>query len=283
MKITKLVQVEKGRQDGVFYNGFLFDFFASSRCVVYDATDLAKGKMEKVSEFFLDRCEEIKPHNNAVMFSNTYFEEGDEFPLLYTNMYNNCRDEADRMEGVCLVYRLQRDGNEFKTTLVQKIRVGFVTDTELWMTEKDLRPYGNFVIDTEKNILHAFVMRDKTRTTRYFSFRLPSVTDGVTDEKLNIPEVVLKKEDILDYFDCPYHQFIQGATCHKGLIYSTEGFESNKERIPAIRVIDPGKKEQILYVNLLEMGYIYEPEMIDFIGDDCHYGDGAGNIFLLEF
>ncbi len=283
MKITKLGEVEGGRQDGAIWNRYFFEFKANGLCRVYDVTNLEKGDVQRLCAFQLDKSDVILPHSNAVVFGTEYYEEGDEFPLLYSNMYNNCANAEDRREGMCLVYRLQREGAEFKSTLVQAIQIGFVKDTALWMTKDDVRPYGNFVIDRDKNILYAFTMRDATQTTRYFSFNLPKLADGEMDGFLGVRKVILQKEDILTQFDCPYHQFIQGACCHKGLIYSTEGFANDAVRIPAIRVIDPVKQEQLLYLNLMEMGYKDEPEMIDFVGDVCYYGDGNGELFRLDF
>jgi len=268
MKITEKGLVRQG-QDGAIFENLLFRFEGNGQCFVYELEDL-----KPVAEFTLDKAETLVPHCNSVMFGKEYFKEDDEFPLLYANIYNNYAEKENEHCGECCVYRLYREEGIFKTTMVQVIKIGFTDDT-LWRSEgvKDVRPWGNFVVDRENSRYYAFVMRDGDKTTRYFALRLPTLADGF--------EAVLTKEDIIEYFDTPYHNFLQGATCHKGRIYEVEGFH---ERIrPAIRIIDLEKKEQIFHADFYEAGFIHEPELIDFWGDKCIYGDNKGNIFELEF
>lgn len=268
MKITELGRIAGG-QDGTIYNGMVFRFGHNGKCYVYgiDSLDIL------VETFVLDRAEEIAPHCNAVVFGSERYSVEDEYPLLYANIYNNYADREDNLCGVTCVYRLWREDGHFKTKLVQTIRVGFTDDT-LWRSEnvKDVRPYGNFVVDTNNNRYYGFVMRDEDKTTRYFAFTLPTLADGES--------VVLTKDDVIEYFDTPYHNFIQGACYHDGKIYEVEGFN---ERIrPAIRIIDLAKKEQIFHADLYDEGLLHEPEFIDFSGDRCIYGDNQGNVFELE-
>lgn len=44
-----------------------------------------QDEAEIFSEFVLDRCNDIFPHSNSVVFGNEFFDKNDEFPLLYTN------------------------------------------------------------------------------------------------------------------------------------------------------------------------------------------------------
>ena len=81
------------------------------------------GETAPFATFALDKRELITPHSNAVFFGTEFFEEGDEFPLLYSNIYNNYSGKEEPLIGVCLVYRLMRDGDSFKTTLVQIIEI----------------------------------------------------------------------------------------------------------------------------------------------------------------
>lgn len=286
MKFTKIAKI-KGGQDGAVYGGYLFRFDTAGNCFVYETKTLLEANgasVEHISTFTCDKVEILMPHSNAVTFGNEYYEEGDEFPLLYSNIYNTYARSENKMKGTCAVYRLTRDGKEFKTTLVQIIEVGFVEDTTLWASENgDVRPYGNFCIDTEKGIYHGFTMRDAAYKTRYFSFDLPKLSDGSFDEKFGVNRVVLKKEDIKEYFDCEYHVFIQGAICHDGLVYSVEGFENDPSKLPAMRIIDPAKKVQLEHILLGDHGLTAEPEFIDFWEGICYYSDGYGNLYTIEF
>lgn len=288
MNIKQIAKI-CGDQDGAIWNNFLFRFNSKGRCKVYNLDEL-RGKTEifdmtEVDEFVLDRAEEICPHCNAVMFGNEYYAPQDEFPLLYSNIYNNYAKEENKLKGVCLVYRLQKDGDKFATTLVQMIEIGFVENTEHWKSEKieDFRPFGNFTIDREKSIYYAFNMRDEVRKTRYFAFDLPKVNDGETDEKFGIKKVVLGLEDIKDYFDCEYHVCIQGACCHNGKIYSAEGFSSKIGKPPVLRIINPETKVQEMKVAFNDFGIDTEAEVVDFYDGVCYYSDAHGNLYIIEF
>lgn len=282
MKLEKIGKIRDGRQDGAISNGFLFSFNHKGECTVYRMEDLESEEI--FAEFTLDRCDELVPHGNSVSFGCEYFDEGDEFPLLYSNIYNNYAKAEDRLEGVSLVYRIQRDKNAFSSALVQIIQVGFTKDCSLWCSDsEDRRPYGNFTVDKENGLLYAFTMRDIPHSTRYFAFSLPRLCDGEVWDKYGVKRVVLEKEDILHYFDCDYHHYVQGATCHGGKIYSLEGFTDSAENPPAIRVIDTEKKKEADFTRFCDLGTNIEPEMIDFHNGTCYYADHLGNVYNLIF
>ena len=280
MNITKLGKI-KGGQDGAVWNGYMFRLNHKGVCSVYRIEELSE-KCECICCFTLDKAEQILPHSNSVCFGAQRYDGADEFPLLYSNIYNNYAKAEDPMKGVTCVYRLQREGENFFTTLVQIIEIGF-TEDPLWRsaTVRDKRPYGNSVIDPENHLYYAFTMRDEEQSTRYFAFTLPDVRAGVTDERLGVKRVMLGKADIRSFFDCEYHHFVQGACFHKGRIYSLEGFD---EKIPpALRVIDPAEQSQRAVYFFLERGVVGEPEWIDFDGGECYYADCEGNVYQLKF
>ena len=281
MKITKLAKI-RGGQDGAICNDFLFRFSSKGGCSVYDMTALS-GEPEPIAEFKLDKAELIAPHSNSVTFGNEFFAEGDEFPLLYSNVYNNYAKTEDKRVGICCVYRLVRDGNTFSTQLVQLIKIGFTDDRNLWRSSGDIedkRPYGNFVVDTQNSLLYAFVMRDGESRTRYFAFDLPKLSDGEIGDS-GVSEITLTADMIKEYFDTPYHNYVQGAVCHEGKIYSVEGFG---EKIhPAIRIIDTEKKCQTYFFDFFEAGCTDEAELIDFYQGRCIYGNHIGELFELKF
>jgi len=288
MKI-KQVAIIKGGQDGAIFKNELFRFGSRGHCTVYDMRDIDYEnvkELEPIGKFVLDRSDVLAPHSNAVCFGKEYFSPDDEYPLLYSNVYNNYAKEEEKRIGVCCVYRLQRIGSEYKTTLVQLIEIGFCSDFSLWRAYEDsdgVRPYGNFLVDCESSSYYAFVMRSEESGTRYFRFDLPSVNEGQPDSVLGVPKVVLCPSDVREYFDCPPHRYVQGATIHNGVIYSTEGFTNNEVNRPAIRLISTSAKRQEHYFDLLEMGFANEAEMIDFYEGSCYYSDVHGNLFLVDF
>lgn len=285
--LTKII----GGQDGAIFDRYLFRFENDGVGKVYDVREILAGDKESVAElatFKLDKSDLICPHSNSVFFGTEFYAEGDEFPLLYSNIYNNYAKTDEPLKGVCCVYRIFRTSEGLASELVQLIEIGFVEDATLWKMsaeEDGKRPYGNFVIDREKNIYYAFVMREKAEGTRYFSFDLPRACDGEIDERYGVRKVVLTKENIIDFFDCDHHIFVQGACCHGGLIYSLEGFNNKPgtERPPALRIIDPAEKKQLFYAALADYGFEKEPEVIDFYGNTCICADVYGKVYLLEF
>lgn len=287
--IIKQIAKISGGQDGAIYNNHLFRFDTRGNCQVYDLLDIEKDavkKLEPIGSFILDKAELIVPHSNSVCWGTEFYAPNDEYPLLYSNIYNNYAKADDKLTGVCCVYRVERAGKDFKTTLVQLIEIGFTDDHSLWKAFPDrdgVRPYGNFVIDCEAGYYYAFVMRNEVLGTRYFKFKIPSLSDGEADPIYGVKRVVLTPEDICDSFDCPYHRYVQGAIAHRKYIYSTEGFHNDQINRPAIRIIDLDKKMQERYIDLLDAGYQCEPEMIDFYNGVCYYSDAGGNLYSIEF
>ena len=285
MNIRQVAKI-KGNQDGAIFAHELFRFDTKGRCAVYDLSEIARGEVEPTptATFVLDRVPELVPHSNAVFFGREFYEEGDELPLLYSNVYNNYKNAEDPMLGTCLVYRIWRTEDGFSTALVQIIRVGFTEDARLWRASESghgVRPYGNFVMDNERGALWGFVMRDEQSGTRFFSFDAPSVHAGELRAD-GVRTVVLAESDIRECFDMPYYRFIQGAILHDGKIYSTEGFQNDMLNRPAIRVVSLAKRTEVYY-DLTERGMLNEAEMIDFYQGECYYSDADGNLYSVEF
>lgn len=267
--------MEKG-QDGAIYGDYIFRFDAKGEGKVYSA---AEKKM--ISTFSLGQLDVLVPHSNAVCFGTEFYQEQDEFPLMYSNIYNNYSKEEDRLEGVCCVYRLTREGKEFQATLVQVIRIGFVEELDYWKSLEgtgDVRPYGNFVVDTDHKKLYAFTMRDKEMITRYFAFALPKLAEGEYSEAYGVNVVTLQISDIETQFDCPYSRYIQGACCHENKIYSVEGF-SNDENPPKMRIIDLEAKREVKIIDFYEMGLKVEAEFVDFYKDQLYYSSADGCVY----
>ena len=287
MKVTPIGKIVGDGQDGSIYGKYLFAINRYGDVSVYDI-DSFNGEVTpdmKIDSFKLDKANIICPHSNAVCFGSEFYCEGDEFPLLYSNIYNNYAQNPDPLKGVCCVYRITRDGTKFSSTLVQLIEIGFVEDASLWKMSNNAdseRPYGNFVIDRDKNIFYGYTMRSVSDGTRYFAFDLPRANDGEMSKAYGVKRVVLGREDIKHFFDCEHHYFLQGACCHNSLIYSLEGFYTD-ELPPRLRIIDTEAKKQIFAVDLREYTPSIEPELIDFRGDTCYYADEHGNLYIIEF
>lgn len=275
---TPLGKICKG-QDGAIYNGFLFRFDSKGNCRVYDLQTLTEQGC-----FTLDKADLLIPHSNSVFFGK-FFSDEDEFPLLYTNIYNNYAKQEDRLEGVCCVYRIFYNAGVFSSQLVQVIRVGFV-DTPLWHSanKEDVRPYGNFVADVSANKLYIFTMRDEAHTTRFFRFALPDIFQGELHPDWNVPVMTLKQEQIEEQFDSDYVNYMQGAICHKNLIYSLEGFTHPNDRgMPKIRVFNTQNNTQVFAADFVRYGLLNEPELIDIYNNKIYYVNHNGDVYTIAF
>ena len=285
MEITKIGKIGGG-QDGAIFGHLLFRLHQKGGCTVYDLAPLKEGgDPAYLTAFTLGSSDRIVPHCNAVCFGTEYYAEGDEFPLLYSNVYNNYASAENQRIGECCVYRLMREGASFRADLVQLITIGFCEDAALWKASPDshgVRPYANFLIDTDTRSYYAYVMRNEEKGTRHFRFDLPSVHAGQIDPVLGVRRVVLEKEDIRDYFDLPFYRFIQGGIIEGGILYSTEGFSNSEKNPPAIRAVDLATKREVYY-HLPSFDILEEPEMIDFMDGVCYYSDAYGNLYTVSF
>ena len=271
-------------QDGAIYGDTLFRFGNDGSCTVYSLKDRCM-----VAQFVLDKADVLKPHSNSVSFGAERFAADDEFPLLYTNIYNSYAKAPDRREGMCCVYRIWRDGDTFASQLVQVIRIGFVEQLSLWKSlpgNGDVRPYGNFVADAPAGRLYAFTMRDAERCTRYFEFALPALTDGTFCPEVGANVVTLQPEDILSAFDGDYANYMQGACAYGGMLFSTEGFTATSAESankPRLQVIDMRAHKKLADVDLYAAGLTIEPELIDLAGDRLCFMDASGMLYELHF
>lgn len=277
-----VVDSVRGGQDGAVWGDLLFRFDSKGNGTVTRLPDCTE-----VGTFTLGGTDVICPHSNAVSFSGVKYAPDDEFPLMYSNVYNTYSAQADRREGYCCVYRITRSGEKFTGELVQVLRIGFVSDGTLWRSFEsgaDVRPYGNFVVDAERGRLWAFVMRDKEKKTRFFSFDLPDVRAGEDGILPGVKVYTLTKEAILKQFDTEYINYMQGACMRDGLIYSVEGFtDAKKDSAPALRVIDTERGVQIAFADLYAHGFRIEPELVTFMGDTLLYSDNKGKLFSVSW
>ena len=162
MEIQKIGKIYSG-QDGAIFGNELFRFDSRGGGRVYDISALREGgEARMIAKVTLDRADVLVPHSNAVFFGIERYEEGDPYPLLYSNVYNNYATASDPRIGTCCVYRILRDGDSFSTVLLQLIEIGFCEDAELWRATPaahGVRPYGNFMIDRDAGAYYAYVMR----------------------------------------------------------------------------------------------------------------------------
>ncbi len=269
--ITRISQIGGG-QDGAIYNDKLFSFGSSGECTVYNVNDWSV-----ISNFTLDKSDILAPHSNSVCFGNLYYDKADEYPLLYSNIYNNNAS----FPGVVNVYRIIENNSVFSSELVQVIKVAFTDDPTKWAS--GVRPYGNFVVDTDKGHLWAFVMDDTTRTTKFFSFSMPALDKGIYSESYGCRLVSLEYGDIKKTFSTKYFNYLQGCCYYDGKIYSSEGFTNDGVNVPTLRVIDLTTERIEKSISLPEKFNLnVEPEFLYVYNGLLYYKDVVGNLYSFK-
>ena len=209
----------------------------------------------------LDQVSTIAPHANSVCFGTERYDEGDTYPLLYVNAYNTALPT-----GACYVYRLL---NNMSTSLQQTILIDFTSDP-IWAGDgSSVRPYGNFIVDTDNNKLYAYVMIDSLNVTRFFTFNLPTLSQGSI--------VRLSTSDIEEYFDIEWMYYMQGVCYFNGKIYASCGFTSADCKLYAV---DLTTKKVTSVVPL--GGFVGEPETVFVYNDELYLSSGT-SLFKLQF
>lgn len=266
LKYNRINGVSGYGQDGAIYNHTMFNFDSQGNFKVYN---LLNNSL--IGSAQLDQYDTIKPHNNCVCFGNEFCNENDNYPLLYTNAYNN----TSLPKGTCYVHRINEEEIDsqriFTTELKQTITIGF-TDDEIWSTgTEDIRPYGNFLVDTDNNYLYVYTLRNRDKKTRIFKFNLPKLEDG--------ENITLNKADIIEYFDVEYFPYIQGGICYNGKLFISSGMNTAIRNSSALHIINPYSKKEESYINISTL--MNEPEIVEIYAGNLLVGQG--NIYEFEF
>lgn len=240
-----------GGQGGAIYNNKLV--WGNSAGAV-NIRDIVTGEEKTVSI----GNSTTSPHMNVVFFEKN-IRSGLSYPYLYTNAYNN----LNLPKGTCYAYSISDDLN---LTLEQTISIGF-TDDEIWTDgDSDIRPYGNFIMNTDTGALWVYTLLDTHNVTRFFRFRKPSATEA---------NIILTKSDIVETFDVPYFNTIQDNCYFNNKIYILSGASNNAY----LHVIDLTQRKEVSTVNLSEIGWRFEPEMIDVYNGHLFIGNAEKELY----
>lgn len=246
-----------GQDSAIAEDGNIVSFSSNG---YYKVIDLNGQEFKPLTA--LDQQATIAPHSNCVFFGTEKYDVDDNYPIIYTNAYNT----AGLPKGAFYGYRLN---NSFDTALLQTIKIGF-TEENIWTGGgSNVRPYGNFLMDTDNGKLYAYTMIDNLNVTRFFKFSMPVLSAGST--------VTLQEVDIEDYFDVPYFYYIQGGCYHGGKIYASCGFTANDCKL---YVVDLTEKKVTSTVPL--GGFAGEPETVFTYKDELYLSSGT-KLYKLKF
>ena len=195
-------------------------------------------------------------HNNQAAFSNIYFEDSDEFPLLYVSQI---LIQAQNIQ----VYRIQRQDTLFNATLVQVIRLPNDTD------ENNLA-HCNIVFDK----LNHFYLYSRNRTTcmgQISKWKIPDPHKG---------DVILREEHMLDHFSLSYSLlYAQGGTMLGDKIYFGQGIPGKSDLM--LRIVDVKTHDEFSF-DLKEMKFYKEPEGLMLYDGNFVLSTNRGGFYYLS-
>ena len=173
-------------------------------------------------------------HCNSAQFSEVFYDENDEFPLLYIS-----GSQGDKVT-MFLVARVvpYKDKYTYHLELVQTV------------TMPPSCTYAN--IGVEGNYLYMQGPRANGLCSVY-KCEIPAIFDGNGDV---IDTVVMTDEDIVRTYTAPAPDNPQGVCVHKGILYSTWGGIDQS----FLTAYDLWSGELINTIDLHAIGLIYEPE-----------------------
>lgn len=226
--------VNRTRQGATVYGDYLF--VAYNGMETLDVVDMRTGLC--VCTITLNETYQTNYHCNNINFGWERYDSADEFPLLYIS--------ANHVDGICVVYRVQREGTTFTATLVQTIGIpplveGGGTNTRFCLIDPDNK--------------YLYVEGHTTGSTsaapdnyhRFCRYELPKLSDG---------DVNITLSDMIDYFDIPSVTAYQGSITMMGRTYQVYGWGSSSD----FQQIDLWEKRLATYINLWDMGITDEPE-----------------------
>lgn len=249
-------------------DGYLFD----NKLLVVDADAGGYFKIynfpggDLAYQMKLDKYSINAAHGNSVMkriINNTHY--------CYANIYNAYTNA--RFGELC-VYEIN-DASQ-TNTLVQFIKLGFAGDGIHWpaSTSESMRPYGNFILDLDHDLLYAYTVYGQNASSGYmqwYKMRLPAVTEGTYSETYQTNTVIISADEILDTWQTEFQSIPQGATYYNNLLWCTSGSGGSDVKI---RVVDPEQKRQIGKININDFTS-HEAELIDFKEGVLYYGSAT--------
>lgn len=239
--IFQFAAIGNGSMQGADCYGKYFFQFSSGFKYAY-CYDMTNGK--RLASFKLPGAPEgLDYHCNNADFSNTFYDDDDEFPLIYVSHPNS---------GHVSVCRIIRKQNTFTLDVVQTIVYTHLTNPDI-------------TIDKENGYMYASSY--KNGTVHLYKYYIPDH---------HIPgEVLITQEKMLETFDTGYTVNRQGSIIKKNYYYLVEGVPNQGTDV-FIKIVNlhNGSYSRI---NLSKTcGFYCEPEDVFFFNGDLYCATNSG-------
>lgn len=160
-------------QSMAIYNGYVFLFNEGGGGIVLDySTKAILGSFASQPTSY--------QHQNSAQFTNIYYNDTDEFPLLLISRCGNAGGADVSGYDECLIYRVTRSDSSFTFTLVNSIEVDFETHGISWG------------VDNNTNLLYAvaYTVDGYWTTTNnpisIFAWEMPSKSDILSGSAITL-------------------------------------------------------------------------------------------------
>lgn len=249
--------VKTSMQGGDTYNGYFFQFQDKNAHVfVYD---LVKKELIQT----IDLPKDSRYHCNNASFSRVFYEEGDEYPLLYVGNGNS--SSFNQVQ----VYRIRRTDGLFDFEKVQEFVLPQATpDNYLYATDAIIDNYGKYMYVASKGITNA------VKVARICKYKLP-------DPHVN-QMFALSEKCIVDSFSMPHLDHRQGGTIVGNKLFFVAGVP-HWGTTPELVVVDLKKRKLLQRIDLRNYKYNIEPEAIFLYKDTLFISSNRRGIHKVLF
>lgn len=195
-------------------------------------------------------------HCNNVSFSNIFYDNNDEFPLLYVSgsglgHYNHAQ-----------IYRIQRENRSFTLNKVQEIILPQCNEANnLYWT--------GIIMDNKNNYMYVYANKNGAQIAK---FNIPDTHE---------PEIILTDEDIIEQFSLDSFNHQQGAVISNGFLYVMDGVPQWGDT-NYLRIIDLERHEDYAIYNVSEMGFNQEFEGLTVFNDILIAPANGSGIFSIK-
>lgn len=221
-----------GMQGMAIYGGVLFQFISNNSVSLIDIAD---GSL-------IAKLTVTSDHGDAVSFSDEFYDQSDEFPLLYVT--------SDTTPAKIYVLRVSRESAELVRTLT--------------FPSTDTGYYAAHAHDYKSKTLYTVGYRNQDyQTDSNGNEMIVSKWDLSGIERTDSGTIYPTK---LDSFTVPFIYVSQDQTFHDGLIFITSGYPNTVQKL---YIVDPIAGEVYQTVTLVGTS---ETEGIDFVADDMIIG-----------
>lgn len=253
------------------FGGYMFVFVDAGGGIVLDM-----ATKEIISQF--TTAYTADDHQNSAQFSDIYYAEGDEFPLLFVSRCNgNAPEFGDENLDTCLVYRVTKSGTQFTFTLVNTI---------LW----DHTTYGlDWSVDSGARMLYTCSLQNGRYTVTennplvFTAFDMPTKTQILSGDTITLTD-----NDVRIHFEAD-HATMQGSTAANGVLYVAVVDETQsgvRQHILAFDAVRQRVTAKVKLLNNLECEGVTIADGIMYVSQRRNASSGDDNplkIYAIEF